>query len=204
MNQATIWINQLDPQFHSWKEEVAHISTAETEFTKWLFIQVASVLFADKSGELLTMPHGQFGLSIGQRIKHTAQLARRWGCCQMLLSQSQYSVKIIFYRPERVQAALDEIPNYLWRGRLGYAATRHPITFLAEVGRRWRASGEIPHEIGLALGYPTRDVLGFMNLLPLEFIGACGWRVYDDLTKAMRRSEEYMRAKQMATVFLAI
>ena len=77
-----------------------------------------------------------------------------------------------------------------------------PTEFLEEVGRRWRHKGQIPHEIGLALGYPIKDVLGYMGLVPLPCTGGCGWRIYGDPNPSLRRSCEFERARGQAIAFL--
>ena len=41
-------------------------------------------------------------------------------------------------------------------------------------------SQEFPHEVGLFLGYPLKDVLGFMGVLPLPYKKTMGWKMYGD------------------------
>lgn len=51
---------------------------------------------------------------------------------------------------------------------------------LAELRRRLGAGGDFPHEIGLFLGYPLRDVVGFIENRGKNFT-CCGlWKSYGD------------------------
>ncbi|MCK6629246.1 MAG: DUF3793 family protein [Anaerolineae bacterium] len=194
----------IAPHFCAWKTEVSWISNAEAEFAKWLFVHVAGVLLSEKAGELLTLPETQFGLSLKQRLAHLARLAGRWQCSYMVLQRSVFSTKIILYHEGRVQQALAETPCSILHGQLHYDPGITPTEFLGEVRRRWQKNNRIPHEIGLALGYPVKDVLGFMGLLPLSCLGCYGWRIYDDLAHSMRMSQEFIRAKQRAAAFLSV
>ena len=43
----------MSPRFEAWKTEVDDLPQSESEFEKWLFVSIASVLFVGKVGELL-------------------------------------------------------------------------------------------------------------------------------------------------------
>lgn len=54
-----------------------------------------------------------------------------------------------------------------------------------------------PHEIGLFLGYPLKDILGFMELVPLSYVKTQGWRVYGDERLSDAYYEKYQFARQL-------
>lgn len=54
-----------------------------------------------------------------------------------------------------------------------------------------------PHEVGLFLGYPLKDVLGFMGLAPLPFVKTQGWRVYGDEKLSDDWYEKYQLARRL-------
>jgi hypothetical protein len=59
-------------------------------------------------------------------------------------------------------------------------------TLLEHLSRRLTASEEFPHEIGLFLGYPLADVIGFCQHRG-ENCKLCGyWKVYGDVESAQR------------------
>jgi hypothetical protein len=190
------------PQFHAWKARTATCASCETPFEEWVFVQAAGVLFAQKAGELLTLPADQFGLPLTQRVACLNRLAVQWGIACQVVQQDAVSSKVVLYRPNMVQARLREVPPTILCGSLGYACTMTPDAFIAEVGRRWQEQGSIPHEIGLALGYPVKDVLGYMGLQSLDCTGCCGWRVYGDLAPSLEISRACQDATRCALRFL--
>ncbi len=189
-------------QFHAWKARNATQASCETPFEEWVFVQAAGVLFAQKAGELLTLPTEQFGLPLEQRLRCLDRLVGQWGVACQVVQQHDVSSKVVLYRPEMVQARLREVPPGILCGTLGYACSITPDAFVAEVGRRWRAQESIPHEIGLALGYPVKDVLGYMGVQPLDCTGCCGWRVYGDPAPSLAMSRACQDATSCALRFL--
>jgi hypothetical protein len=192
----------IAPRFHSWKAEVADVPSVEAEFGRWLFVRAASVLFEKKAGELVCMPADLFGFCRFERLTCVDKLARVWGNAYMVLHQSANSDKIIIYDPEKVRRRLAATPPCILCGELGYARDIGPEGFLTQVRQRWYEGKTIPHEIGLALGYPIKDVLGYMGFLPLPYTGSCGWRIYGDPTPSRMMSEECEWAKRQAICFL--
>lgn len=191
-------------EVQAWKTEVKYLSEAEAEFEKWLFVSLAGVLFADKAGELLALLPDQFGLSLERRLNRLEALANRWLLSTAVLYQTSLTTKVIIFSEARVKRALNQVPDRLLAGRLNYGPRLSPGQFVAEVGRRWRASGQIPHEVGLALGYPVKDVLGYMELLPLANTACCGWRVYGDPKPSLQMSQAFQQARQWACVLAVI
>lgn len=60
---------------------------------------------------------------------------------------------------------------------LGYPEVFNVDTYVDHLLGRL-SSNTFPHEIGIFLGYPLKDVIGFMGLIPLKFIKTNGWKVY--------------------------
>ncbi|MCG8353802.1 MAG: DUF3793 family protein [Chloroflexales bacterium] len=185
-----------------WKTQVDQLPTAVAEFEKWLFVSVASVLFGGKAGELLTLPTYQFGLSTGERLARVALLADLWGVSHRLMHQTAASTKVIIYDEGAVHDVLMRVSLCIFTCELNYAHGRKPAEFLAEVARRWQERDMIPHEIGLSLGYPIKDVLGFMGVLPLHCTGCCGWRIYGDPAASLAMSRAFTAANHRAIRFL--
>jgi hypothetical protein len=157
----------------------------------------AGVLFANKAGELLTFKAEDPELGVEQRIQDIERLSRSWGLSCLVLYRDQACVRLIMYRPAEVQEALSKVPGRFLE-KLGYPCDTGPVEFLEEVGRRWQKDRQIPHEIGIALGYPVKDVLGYMGLISLKHTGQRGWKIYGDPGPSLRRSRRYERARDRA------
>ncbi len=62
---------------------------------------------------------------------------------------------------------------------------------LAQLGARLQENRGFPHEIGLFLGYPVRDVLSFINCGGRDFLTCGYWKVYHNVQQAQARFEEF-------------
>ena len=56
-------------------------------------------------------------------------------------------------------------------------------------------SEEFPHEIGIFLGYPLKDVLGFMGYGKYELVEVRNWRIYGDKEISYKVYDNFMRDK---------
>lgn len=191
----------MSPQLQSWKMQVKKLPKNRAAFEKWLFVHIAGVLFGNKSGELLMLTAGECRLRIDQQLTTIASLAQLWNYSFLVLMQDLSCARIVFYDYAKVQEVLSETPEWAFTA-MGYPDQVEPETFLKEVGQRWRETGQIPHEIGFALGYPTKDVLGYMGLVSSPCTGMCGWRIHGDPQPSLRKSREFKQAKEKALAFL--
>lgn len=62
---------------------------------------------------------------------------------------------------------------------------------------------EYPHELGLLLGYPLGDVLGYINNHGMNYLYCGYWKVYEDVDYAKKKFYQYdlARAKMMIQLF---
>lgn len=65
---------------------------------------------------------------------------------------------------------------------------------LDELAQRLSQGGDFPHEIGVFLGYPVHDVVGFMEKQSFVFSGY--WKVYDDEERARRVFANYTKCRR--------
>ncbi len=97
---------------------------------------------------------------------------------------------IYVFRPDELSRALAcPIARGLLK-REGYE-TLHAGPCLKRLARRLREGDAFPHEIGLFLGYPGRDVEGFMERREAKMCGY--WKVYGDVPEAKRTFERMRR-----------
>ena len=79
--------------------------------------------------------------------------------------------------------------------RHGYPLQRGLPGILAALKEKFRQQQGFPHEIGLFLGYPPEDVLGFIQHHG-ENYKCCGyWKVYSDVQRAQKIFQQYHRYK---------
>ena len=196
-------LDRIPSSYRAWKRDLPQRPKEEQRFDRWLFINAAGVLLGEKTGELLSLDASELGLPDGAIAGLLESRAAEWGFQYRILFVNEISHKLLVYNRTRLQAVLDEAPCCIMQGRLGYASPLGAEEFADELSRRWNRTGQVPHEVGVALGYPLDDVFGFMGLLPLPCQGVCGWRVYGDMKESHRRSCAFNDARCRALAFIA-
>ncbi|MCI5649032.1 MAG: DUF3793 family protein [Fusicatenibacter sp.] len=112
------------------------------------------------------------------------------------LRLSAQKVLIYLYRPDKLvndfakEDAAELLKKY---GYSSYECSRN----LARLGRRLRETEEFPHEIGLFLGYPPEDVLGFIENGAEGYKYSGCWKVYGDEKKAKKQFERYKKCTRI-------
>jgi len=89
---------------------------------------------------------------------------------------------------ERV-CKIPENRNYLLYKN--YPINKGFASVLAELLHRLATSEDFPHEVGLFLGYPLEDVIGFETHGAERFKYSGFWKVYGDKENALRLMQEY-------------
>lgn len=191
------------PQIVSWKKSLDSLPAERVCFEKYLFTASAKVLFGGKPGELLLLREDpSFGDCLDNLLERAKSLTCTWGVWLYVLGIVPLGARIVIYDRGRVNRVLKMARNTPLFVRAGYSEFSAAEDFFAEIGRRWEETGEIPHEIGVALGYPVKDVVGFLGLTPLRYIGNYGWKVFGTEEPSIRLRDRYERAKQAALKFL--
>lgn len=191
----------MDDNLLHWKARLPSLDRSRADFEKWLFLQVAPVLRKCKPAEFLNFPASQFDLTLKDRQELAATTAELWGLANRTLHETHRSAKILLFRPEGVARSLDRIPPDLLEV-LGYPSSIGAFDFVEQLCRRWVLAGEIPHEIGFVLGYPIKDVVGYMKLEASIPAGHCGWQIFGEAAPSLRVSEEFRQADGWAVRFL--
>lgn len=158
--------------------------SCSSSFANWLALQLAPTLLGSKNGTLLTFQNVP-----GQRL-----LANWRQCGELLLSDGPLafiSLKslperetVLFYRPDRLQQLLRQRKQRDFLARRGYPVDQGVTALLAYLRQRFQT--HCPHEIGLFLGIPLEDVIGFIeSRCPLENC-ALPWKVFGRRERSLR------------------
>lgn len=87
--------------------------------------------------------------------------------------------------------------------KAGYEADSSIEALLVELSRRIENNGSFPHEIGLFIGYPAKDVAAFMGLIKLPFTCQCLWRIYGNPDQSLGLAEQFRCCRQRMGAILA-
>lgn len=122
-----------------------------------------------------------------------------------LLYENQGKVAFLLYQEQQL---IDYIKQESYRQFLeqqGYS--QQQLSFIFEQIRKgfrsyWAGRGEFPHELGVLLGYPIWDILGFIEHEGQNSLYIGYWKVYDKVNEAKKIFAEYEKAKQIIITHL--
>ena len=154
--------------------------------------QCAPLLTGIKVSNLLIVPRSKRKAVI-TRFQKTAL------SCYILCVTDQ-KITFLLYHKEKLLQYLQEdasreilhftgYPSCDWEEILGELSVRY--------GNYIKHRQMFPHEIGIFLGYPVEDVMGFINNQGRNYLHIGYWKVYGNLPEAMHLFEEYRQAKQL-------
>ena len=103
---------------------------------------------------------------------------------------------LYLYRPAGLRRDLRDARASELLHRAGYG-DESCARCVAQLIRRFRESGEFPHEVGLFLSYPPEDVKGFIAHRANDFKCAGLWKVYGDEEKARALFAKYKKCTEI-------
>lgn len=107
---------------------------------------------------------------------------------------------VLVYRPDKLEKALEDEGASRILSKAGYSGSLH--TKLEQLGKRF-AETDCPHEVGLFLGYPSLDVLSFIENGGRNFIFQGLWKVYHDEDGAKKAFRKFEKCRQAYISLLA-
>jgi hypothetical protein len=174
---------------------------------RFLLVKTAAVRRGVKPGELLRVRHCYSGVNTeGMRVcLYRSDIYGILGLDYVELKVEEASSLVLFYNPSALGATLAEPRNARWLARMGYPAADAAPTplpkMLAHLVRR-AALCDLPHEVGVFIGYPLKDVAGFMRHIPATPVHHGAWRVYGGADESLRRMRLYANAEANAAQVL--
>lgn len=103
---------------------------------------------------------------------------------------------IYTYRPARLSADLRQELSRRILAERGYSEGAE-VRLVAHLRKRLCQEEDFPHEIGLFLGYPPEDVLGFIENNAEGYRCSGCWKVYTNEEGALRTFARYRRCTEV-------
>ncbi|GMA97926.1 DUF3793 family protein [Pelosinus sp. IPA-1] len=179
----------------SWKQflQIQDTKNNTDFFSKWLVVELAPTIYGEKPSTLLNlMDSPQFlmktlWLTYGQGLLANSNM--EW----IVLKEDAASMKVLFYRVDLLNAYVNDDNNRRFLAGFGYHAAMNLEELLEHFKERFQ--GVCPHEMGILLGIPLKDVMGFMGLG-----GECHtchgmWKVYGDPASSLSMMQRMEEAK---------
>ena len=157
-----------------------------------LGLHCASALVGVEPANLVCVPQKEIPcleqeLEIYQRV-----FAKKGVAFQTLCTCPQHQLILVF-RPAMVEHYLNQEPVARLLEQYGYNRTQPLTEKLERLRQRMETNKQFPHEIGLFLGYPVEDVVGFIHQKGQNFKLSGPWKVYGDVERAKKSFQRIAR-----------
>ncbi|HBS57966.1 MAG TPA: DUF3793 domain-containing protein [Firmicutes bacterium] len=169
--------------------------------TEWLVLELAATLCGNKPSTVLSLTDTKFMPLFTLWRQYGEEILQDSNLSYFILRETQKSVTVLFYRRDRLEECIQENDHRTFLQQCGYPVRKGLDACLKVLRTRFQRT--CPHEVGLLLGIPLKDVLGFMGLNQLSLTCRGMWHIYGDpecSLSAMRcfkndrqRVEEHMR-----------
>lgn len=170
------------------------MSKAEyTSFGRKLAFHTAPTLLGIKCASLFSLSSSEFDLDF-----HSQYFNRRtaaMGLASRILCRCKNRSLILVYSREQLAKRLSDSAVRAILERYGYTSDMTVGECLDRLSERIGDSGSFPHEIGIFLGYPVEDVVGFIENKGENFKLCGAWKVYGSVEDARRTFADYDRCR---------
>ncbi|SFD13845.1 DUF3793 family protein [Clostridium uliginosum] len=148
-------------------------------------VKPASTMTLKKTGENLCYKWNKFGRAFVKSIDLEF----------IELRESDESIIIMLYNKELLESSIFKKEHKMFLTKLGYDENDDIYIYLDKLKVRYDLY-HCPHELGLFLGIPIRDVKDFMECTKKKCL-LCGyWKVYNDCNKAKKIFCQYDEIKE--------
>lgn len=168
-----------------------------TKYEKALIEQCAPTLAGIKPASLFRVS-GDSLFSIQESILQWDEKLRPLGIQSVILKVrlKNMSYLVMLYRENWLKNIVAEEATWRFLSSLGYEQQALPYLF-QRLSQRFCLENSFPHEVGVFLGYPLEDVLGFIEHKGHNFT-CCGyWKCYGDPAAAQKCFARYRKCTDL-------
>jgi hypothetical protein len=187
-------------EWRHWLEVSWRFSDEQDCLASFIALETAEVLAGVKPANLIRVANRTqlCGRNLFQLWKrHSAALLRDSKLRVCCLRHDDGGSLMLFYRKDTLLRHLRSRPVARFLRQAGFDPRQDLHALLAELRRRFRAAGAIPHEIGLFLGYPVKDVAAYMGYISLPCTACQGWRIYGNPKPSLALKERFVQCRQL-------
>lgn len=171
-----------------------------------LMLECSEVLAGVKPANLISLVNRT--RSCGRNLyhlwqRHHEELAVRFSNLTIrVLQTGQRAMMLLCYNHDQLERHLSHAGIRTLLRKAGYDADASCEELLGELNRRIGDNDSFPHEIGLFIGYPAKDVAAFMGMVSLPFACQGPWKIYGNPAQSLGLAEQYRCCRQRMTAIL--
>lgn len=168
-------------------------STEYGNFGQKLAQHTAPTLLGIKCASLVSLSKSEFDVDVHSAAFNQRAAVR--GLQSRILCECRNRMLLLVYSEKLLSARLADVRVQQMLTECGYPADCGLEVCLARLSGRIQENGEFPHEIGIFLGYPLEDVVGFIENRGGNY-KLCGcWKVYGCPESARRTFANYEKCR---------
>lgn len=185
------------PEMPLWNDIAGRCATERECLSAFLALEAAAVLQDVKPSTLVNLANRRHPCG-----RNLYELWKRYG--SDLLRESNLearelvdrgdSLLLLLYSRSGLERLLARRSVGILLRREGYTGGLDLESVLHELRTRL-LSGGFPHEIGIFLGYPLKDVAGFMGWGTLPFSCQGPWKIYGDPRESLKLAETHRQCR---------
>ena len=162
-------------------------------YIKRILEMLGAVILGSKPAEIINVP----GSKEDKKIK-LSQIEAFFSNCSRItyrvITTHDGGKRVLFINEKSMEKVLVNKRCINFLKFVGYSSDYELNDYMDELVFRLQ-SEEFPHEIGVFLGYPLKDVLGFMGYGKNELVEVKNWRIYGDKEISYEVYNNFMRDK---------
>lgn len=196
--------SRLSAHRRCWQEYADRFTDDSDCLASFLALEGAEVLHGAKPANLLNLanrrrPCGRNLYTLWK--EHGEGMIGESGLEVRVLADRGSSLLILLYRREVLGELLCRNSVKVILGRAGYSQPNDLDTTLGELQSRLQGEG-FPHEIGVFLGYPLKDVVGFLGWPRLPFTCQGPWKIFGDPRESLELAERHRLCRGKVSLLL--
>lgn len=161
---------------------------------RFLTIKLASVLVKVKPAVLVGLCSQKDGCDYQElwRKNKDTIISMLGVSCRELKTSKQ----LLFYDSHLLADRLNDIAHKRFLYEFGYLSCKELDDYLDLLTKRFN-SAHFPHEIGIFLGYPLKDVKGFLQKPPIEPVELGRWKVFGEAEPSLHFMRIYRKSENL-------
>lgn len=189
----------------AWQELSARYPEDRDCLASFLALELAEVLQGAKPANLICLANKR--RSCGRNLyrlwkEHGPTLIEESGLKVRVLADRGSSLLLLLYSQDALGSLLAQKSVRVILGKAGYREPEQFEKVLSELETRTAGEG-FPHEIGVFLGYPLKDVVGFMGWAQLSFTCQGPWKIFGNPEQSLMLAENHRECRCRMSMQLA-
>lgn len=141
-----------------------------------------------------------------EEMKQLERLLKHSEICFCLISECENKATVLLYRKEGLEQYIAQEDVVTLLTNFDYNCFSMDA-LLERFSKRYEAyqkqGGDFPHEMGLFLGYPVEDVVGFMENEGKNCLYTGYWKVYANLQQKLQLFQQFELAKEILIQYVS-